>query len=503
MSLDDLLWKRLHFQNVIMKCLSIESVEYCYFIPIVLQLADYWGDRKIAYLCKIMSRQVKQHLNHATHIHLLLSLPFRDLEGKRSRKGKSLKDFLQDYHYANADDVVSLAKQENSVKNKQQYWHVLLDKRFKNFFKSRNLNYLMEASNEKYSCLPDLTFFYLLSHQKGPLLQRSQVKELLKQQNLREKLFFSFGYVPKKQKGTKKENIDNQKLTFSFKISSKNSFEENFQLFDQNISNFPFSPKRFPVMSEPLALNCFQKDNQINIFTLANQIKVSDQTLSFHSCLNKGKILKEKKRELFSVDFQEKIISSHLQNIDNSFFQVLENINSKGFEKQDFDNNFFNHSFFSSSGSFPLSYLTPIHRILSEIQGSKGHIGSQIEKSFDYLEWLRQKRINKIVKSISTTYKKDIYFMFLQLLRDRKIWKAEQWYPFVSTVFLNSRFFSYNVSSFDSSYFSKSSLASEFPIRKKKDFHRIERQLPQSFIKFSQSEKEISQLITILINKSL
>lgn len=59
MSLNYLLWRRLHLQNVIIKCLSIESVEYCYFIPIVLQLADYWGDRKIAYLCKIMSRQVK------------------------------------------------------------------------------------------------------------------------------------------------------------------------------------------------------------------------------------------------------------------------------------------------------------------------------------------------------------------------------------------------------------------------------------------------------------
>jgi len=346
MSLDDLLWKRLHFQNIIMKCLSIESVEYCYFIPIVLQLADYWGDRKIAYLCKIMSRQVKQHLNHATHIHLLLSLPFRDLEGKRSRKGKSLKDFLQDSHYANADDGASLAKQENSVKNKQQYWHLLFDKRFKNFVKSRNLHYLMEASNERYSCLPYLTFFYLLSHQKEPLLQRSQVKELVKQQNLEEKLFFSFEYVPKKQKRTKKGNIDNQELTLSFKILSKNYFEENFQLFDHNISNFPFSPKMFPVMSEPLTLNCFQKEKKINIFTPANQIRVSDQTLSFHSCLNKGKILKEKKIEFFSEDCQEKIISSHLQNIDNSFFQVLEDINSKGIEKQDFANNFFNHSFF-------------------------------------------------------------------------------------------------------------------------------------------------------------
>jgi hypothetical protein len=225
MSLDDLLWKRLHFQNVIMKCLSIESVEYCYFIPIVLQLADYWGDRKIAYLCKIMSRQVKQHLNHATHIHLLLSHPFRDLEGKGSRKGKGLKDFLQDYRYTNADDRVSLAKQESFVKKKKQYWHLFFDNRFKNFFKNRNLDSIMEASNEKYPYLPYSTFFSLLSLQKEPSLQRSQVEELLKQQNLREKLFFSFGYEPKEQRGTKKENLDNQEFIFSLKLSSKRSFE--------------------------------------------------------------------------------------------------------------------------------------------------------------------------------------------------------------------------------------------------------------------------------------
>jgi hypothetical protein len=113
-----------------MKCLSIESVEYCYFIPIVFQLADYWGDRKIAYLCKIMSRQVKQHLNHATHIQLLLSLPFRDLKVRqRSRKGKRLKTFLQDYRYANADDLRPLVKEGSHVKKKQQYWHLLFDTR--------------------------------------------------------------------------------------------------------------------------------------------------------------------------------------------------------------------------------------------------------------------------------------------------------------------------------------------------------------------------------------
>jgi hypothetical protein len=86
-------------------------------------------------------------------------------------------------------------------------------------------------------------------------------------------------------------------------------------------------------MPEPLVVDCFQKDNHVNFFTQTSPIRVSDQTLSFQSCLNKGKTLKEKKRELFSEDLKEKIIISYLQNLDNSFFEVLEEINSKGFER--------------------------------------------------------------------------------------------------------------------------------------------------------------------------
>jgi len=65
-----------HLENVIMKSLNIHSVEYCYFIPIVSQLADYWGDIKLAILFNILSRKIKQHFNQAIHIHLLLSAPF-------------------------------------------------------------------------------------------------------------------------------------------------------------------------------------------------------------------------------------------------------------------------------------------------------------------------------------------------------------------------------------------------------------------------------------------
>jgi hypothetical protein len=61
-----------------MKCLSIESVEYCYFIPIISQLANYWGDEKTVYFCKRISQQINQHLNYATYIHFLLSGQFKD-----------------------------------------------------------------------------------------------------------------------------------------------------------------------------------------------------------------------------------------------------------------------------------------------------------------------------------------------------------------------------------------------------------------------------------------
>ena len=81
MSLD---LRSLYFQNILIKCLSIESVEYCYFIPIISQLAEYWGDVKMACLCKIMSRQVKQNLTFLTDIHYFLLL-------KESQKDSSIK----------------------------------------------------------------------------------------------------------------------------------------------------------------------------------------------------------------------------------------------------------------------------------------------------------------------------------------------------------------------------------------------------------------------------
>ena len=97
------------------------------------------------------------------------------------------------------------------------------------------------------------------------------------------------------------------------------------------------------------------------------------------------------------------------------------------------------------------------------------------------------------------TYKKDLYFLFLQILRERKLWKAEDWYPFISKLFLNSKLSSAHKVHYSCS--NLTSLSSGVHIRKQNEVCQLERQLSQSFIKLGQSEKELSQLITILIKK--
>jgi hypothetical protein len=75
MSLD---LKPLYLRNVTLISLSIERVEYCYYLPILLQIAEYWGDVKMVSLCKIMLQQIRQHLKHVTYLHLLLSGQLKD-----------------------------------------------------------------------------------------------------------------------------------------------------------------------------------------------------------------------------------------------------------------------------------------------------------------------------------------------------------------------------------------------------------------------------------------
>lgn len=61
MSVDRL--SSFYFQSLVIEYLSIKSTEYCYFIPIVSQLADYVGNVKLAFLCKKMSKRTKQNLS--------------------------------------------------------------------------------------------------------------------------------------------------------------------------------------------------------------------------------------------------------------------------------------------------------------------------------------------------------------------------------------------------------------------------------------------------------
>lgn len=70
MSLD---LRYFNLRNVIRECLNIESFEYCYFIPVLAQTAEYWGDAQVASTCNLMARQVQEYFNHAAHVHLYIS----------------------------------------------------------------------------------------------------------------------------------------------------------------------------------------------------------------------------------------------------------------------------------------------------------------------------------------------------------------------------------------------------------------------------------------------
>lgn len=65
--------KSLDLNSIIKECLHIESVEYCYVIPILAETAEYSGDSRLTYLCNMMSRHGKEYFNHAAHVHLYIS----------------------------------------------------------------------------------------------------------------------------------------------------------------------------------------------------------------------------------------------------------------------------------------------------------------------------------------------------------------------------------------------------------------------------------------------
>lgn len=316
MSLD---LRPLYFQNILIKCLSIENVEYCYFIPIISQLAEYWGDVRMACLCKIMSRQVKQNLAFVTDIHYFLSL-------KRYQKENSRKSSL------------------------------LVDTQLQSLFKNKEL--------------------------------------------------------------------------------------------------------------------------------------VSSRLLS----------LADNQSRLFGID--EKKIIPILQNIDHSFFSLLENGTLS--ERNPLKRKFLYEL-------FPIS--TPISS--SSFFGSSSETTSSIENSVWNYDFPKEKQgfnnflkrnLNKMTDRseniMSPSFRKNRYFFLLQILRDRKIWKAEQWYPFVSAVSLNPKLFCETIPKFSKS----SSLVEEslfFRPNKIKKPHvdQIEGEFSLFLNRLSRSEKKMSRLITLLLTK--
>jgi hypothetical protein len=65
--------RRVYLYSLIKESLKIESLEYCYFIPILAQTAEYWGDANLVHTCNMMSRQVQQYFTKTAHIHFCIS----------------------------------------------------------------------------------------------------------------------------------------------------------------------------------------------------------------------------------------------------------------------------------------------------------------------------------------------------------------------------------------------------------------------------------------------
>lgn len=113
----------VYFDSLITECLNIESIEYCYFIPLLAETAEYWGDANLISTCNIMSRQVKQYFNYAAHIHLYMSKKNKELKKnyffKESyfhiHKNMNMRTKHQDFQYCKSEHA-SLELPKNIVK---------------------------------------------------------------------------------------------------------------------------------------------------------------------------------------------------------------------------------------------------------------------------------------------------------------------------------------------------------------------------------------------------
>lgn len=129
MSLD---LRHFHFEHIIVECLNIESFEDCYFIPVLAQTAEYWGDAQVASTCNLMSQQVKKYFNHAAHVHFYISKKNEYLNHNIS---------MHDKYYQFANTVKSEIQQTN--------YNSYLSKNYK-LYHPNDINKTLYPSNETY-----------------------------------------------------------------------------------------------------------------------------------------------------------------------------------------------------------------------------------------------------------------------------------------------------------------------------------------------------------------
>jgi hypothetical protein len=420
-----------------MKCLNIESFEYCYFIPIVSQLAEYWGDVKMASLGKIMSQQVKQNLIDANNLHFLLSSCFPDVDSKRKEskiKRYQNKEQLKDY--------------------------LLLDNKIHTLFLTEKSSSIFPMEYEESF---NFSSSYLSFSQSSSLLHTTSDetsgwanrRRLVEQNDLKHRASYN---IPISQ-------ID---PTISYTIQKKIDLSH---ICENKLKNFD-SSKSSPGLNS---------------------------NVSFQSYGNRRE--KKKKNKFSPENFypygleEEKNILSQLYKLDYFFFQLLNKTKKEEFQEHKITLNLFSDLFL---------FFPTYESVLSSSKQLKNGFAKPIKYK------------NKIGTSIWEISEKDLYFLFLQILRDRKIWKAKHWYPFLSRLSLNFRFLSFShmlSSSFEFSHSSKNDFSSKFPTKEHNNLSQdpsinlgstkelIEKKMCRSFIKLSESEKHMSELVTMLLNK--
>jgi hypothetical protein len=447
-----------------MKCLSIESFEYYYFIPIISQLAEYWGDVKMASLGKIMSQQVKQHLLHANDLHFLLSSSFPIVNSKR--KESKIKRFQ---NKEQLKDYLLFSNQIHTL--------LLTEKSFSIFPRDYE-----ESVHFSYSYLSIRKRFV----EQKDLIHRASYNLVEDFQN--SPFYGSWG-----QRNLEKINL------FQSPLSGDPVGE--FEKCQKSHSTLPIS------QMDPNILYTTEKkidsskisENQLKKFDSSKSSQLLNSNLKFQSYGNRRE---KKKKNKFSMENfssygleEEKKILSQLYRLDYFFFQLLNKTKREEFQKHEIVMNLF---------SDLVSFLPVYESVFCSSEQIK----------VDFTKPIEQK--NKIVDSIWETSGKDLYFLFLQILRDRKIWKAEHWYPFLSGLSFNSRFLSFShmlSSSYELTPSSKIFLSSNFRAKGQNNLGQdpsrtrgstkelIEKKMYCSFMKFSESEKKMSELITILMNK--